>query len=263
VVGGEEDTAVWVTNPDFFLSAEPGLGVITTEAYVAKLAGGGFATVNLAGVQDVGPLIQAFEAAAAKDGVAYRFHTTVSAASPTYTAACIAAEQAGAKVVGLQLDPDTASRVSSGCYAQGYKPTYLVPSGAYAPAMLGQPQFSGTYVPSPNFLWFAGTTVATQFRAAMAKYEPGAQLGPNSTAGWASGLLFQAAAAHIGASPTSQDILNGLYALPANDTLGGASPGATFSRDKPAVPSGCFFLAQIQGGKLTAPRGNTPVCPSA
>lgn len=32
VVGGEEDTAVWVTNPDFFLSAEPGLGVIATEA---------------------------------------------------------------------------------------------------------------------------------------------------------------------------------------------------------------------------------------
>jgi branched-chain amino acid transport system substrate-binding protein len=97
----------------------------------------------------------------------------------------------------------------------------------------------------------------------MAKYQPGAQLGPNSTAGWAAGLLFQAAAAHIGANPTSQDILSGLYALPANDTLGGASPGATFSRGKPAVPSGCFFLAQIQGGKLTAPRGDAPVCPAA
>lgn len=263
VVGGEEDTSVWVTSPDFFPSAEPGLGVIATEAYVAKLAGGGFATINLAGVQDVGPLIQAFQAAAAKDGVAYRFHTTVSAASPTYTAACIAAQQSGAKVVGLQLDPDTASRVSASCYAQGYKPTYLVPSGAYAPAMLSQAQFSGTYVPSPNFLWFADTPVATQFRTAMAKYQPSAQLGPNSTAGWAAGLLFQAAAAHIGAKPTSQDVLNGLYALPAGDTLGGASPGATFSRDKPAVPSGCFFLGQIQGGKLTSPRGDKPVCPSA
>jgi branched-chain amino acid transport system substrate-binding protein len=263
VVGGEEDTAVWVTNPDFFLSAEPGLGVIATEAYVAKLAGGGFATVNLAGVQDVGPLLQAFQAAAAKDGVAYRFHTTVSAASPNYTAACVAAEQSGAKVVGLQLDPNTGGRVSADCYAQGYKPTYLVPSGAYAPEMLGQPQFSGTYVPSPNFLWFASTPVAARFRTAMAKYQPGSQFGPNSTAGWAAGLLFQAAAAHIGANPTSQDILNGLYALPANDTLGGASPGATFSQGKQAVSSGCFFLAQIQGGKLTAPKGNTPVCPSA
>ena len=76
-------------------------------------------------------------------------------------------------------------------------------------------------------------------------------------------MLFQAAAAHIGATPTSQDILNGLYALPANDTLGGASPGATFSQGKPAVPSGCFYLAQIQGGKLTAPKGDAPVCPSA
>jgi branched-chain amino acid transport system substrate-binding protein len=263
VVGGEEDTAVWVTNPDFFPSAEPGLGVIGTEADVAKLAGGGFATINLAGVQDVGPLIQAFQAAAAKDGVVYNFHTTVSAASPSYTAACIAAEQSGAKVVGLQLDPNTASRVSAGCYAQGYKPIYLVPSGAYAPTMLGQPQFSGTYVPSPNFLWFSNTPVATQFSAAMAKYQPGAQLGPNSTAGWAAGLLFQAAAAHIGGDPTSQDILNGLYALPASDTLGGASPGTTFSRGKPAVPSGCFFLAQVQGSKLTAPRGSAPVCPAA
>ena len=224
VVGGEEDTAVWVTNPDFFPSAEPGLGVIGTEADVAKLAGGGFATINLAGVQDVGPLIQAFQAAAAKDGVAYNFHTTVSAASPSYTAACIAAEQSGAKVVGLQLDPNTASRVSAGCYAQGYKPTYLVPSGAYAPTMLGQPQFSGTYVPSPNFLWFTNTPVATQFSAAMAKYQPGAQLGPNSTAGWAARLLFQAAAAHIGADPTSQDILNGLYALPGQRHPGRSQP---------------------------------------
>ena len=129
--------------------------------------------------------------------------------------------------------------------------------------MLGQPQFSGTYVPSPNFLWFTNTPVATQFSAAMAKYQHGAQLGPNSTAGWAAGLLFQAAAAHIGGDPTSQDILNGLYALPANDTLGGASPGTTFSRGKPAVPSGCFFMAQVQGSKLTAPRGNAPVCPAA
>lgn len=263
VIGGEEDTTVWVTNPDFFPSAEPGLGVIATEAYVAKLAGGGFATINLAGVQDVGPLIQAFQAAAAKDGVGYTFHTTVSAASPNYTAACIAAKQAGASVVGLQLDPNTGGRVSADCYAQGYKPTYLVPSGAYAPAMLGQQQFNGTYIPSPNFLWFAGTPVATHFRAAMAKYQPTAQLGPNSTAGWAAGLLFQAAAAHIGANPVSQDILSGLYALPANETLGGASPGAIFSRGKPAVPSGCFFLAQVQGSKLTAPRGNAPVCPAA
>jgi hypothetical protein len=24
----------------------------------------------------------------------------------------------------------------------------------------------------------------------------------------------------------------------------------------------CFFLAQIQGGKLTAPKGTAPICPS-
>jgi branched-chain amino acid transport system substrate-binding protein len=262
VVGGEEDTDVWLTNPDFFPSAEPGLGVIATEAYIAKLAGGGLATINLAGVQDVGPLIQAFQAATAKDGVAYRFHTTVSAASPSYTAACLAAQQSGAKVLALQLDTNTATRVSTDCFSQGYKPSYLVPSEVYASSMLGQSQFNDAYVPSPTFLWFGGTPVAMQFRTAMAKYQPSAPLNPNSTEGWTAGLLFGAAAEHIGADPTSQDILNGLYALPANDTLGGASPGATFSRGKPALPSGCFFLAQIQGSDLTAPRGDAPVCPS-
>lgn len=96
-----------------------------------------------------------------------------------------------------------------------------------------------------------------------AKYQPSASLGPNSAAGWTAGLLFKAAAADIGAQPTSQDILTGLYALPANDNLGGASPGAAFASGKPAVPSGCFFLAQIQDGKLTAPKGAAPICPTS
>jgi hypothetical protein len=70
-------------------------------------------------------------------------------------------------------------------------------------------------------------------------------------------LLFQAAAAHIGSDPTSQDILNGLYALSANDTLGGASPGTTFSRANRPFPRAASSWPRFRAASSRR-RGATP-----
>ena len=58
------------------------------------------------------------------------------------------------------------------------------------------------------------------------------------------------------------DVFAALYALPKNDTLNGLTPPLNYHSGAPASQVTCFFLAQIQGGKLTAPKGSAPICPS-
>jgi hypothetical protein len=117
-------------------------------------------------------------------------------------------------------------------------------------------------VPTTNALWFASTPAVTQFQQAMAKYEASTALGPNPMSGWTGGVLFGAAAANLPAKPTAADVFTALYALPKNDTLNGLAPPLNFHSGAPASQATCFFLAQIQGGKLTAPKGTAAICPS-
>jgi branched-chain amino acid transport system substrate-binding protein len=264
IVGGESDTPVWITNPMFFASGEPGTSTLDSEAYLAKAIGKkSFGSINVGQIQDTAPLIKLLEQATAKYGVNYAFHAVVSPSAPNYTANCLAAKNSGADVVALNLDPNTLARLTSDCARQQIKLTYLIPSGAFGGVSLDDSNLDGTYIPTNNFLWFAGTPAAEEFRAAMAKYQPDAKLDPNSTQGWSGGKLFEAAAQHLPDNATAADVLKGLYAIPANDTLGGVSPGNTFTKGKPVTTPNCFFLAQIGGGKLSAPQGTDPICPSA
>jgi len=262
VVGGESDTPVWLQNPYFFVSGEPGVATLDTEAFVTKSVGKtNFGSVNEGNVQDVGPLITLLEQATQKYGLKYAYHTTAQSSEPNYTAKCLAAQQAGAEVIALNLAPNTRQRVVSDCSRQNLKVNYLIPSGAFTPDALKDPVYEGTFVPTNNFLWFADTPVATEFRDAMKQYSPSVVLGPSATQGWSGGKLFEAAAKSLPDNPTSADVLAGLYALAPNDTLNGVSVGATFKAGQPADTRNCFFLAQIKGGALTVPQGNDPICP--
>ena len=67
VVGGESDTPVWLQNPYFFVSGEPRVATLDTEAYVTKSVGEtNFGSINEGNVQDVGPLITLLEQATQK-----------------------------------------------------------------------------------------------------------------------------------------------------------------------------------------------------
>jgi hypothetical protein len=80
--------------------------------------------------------------------------------------------------------------------------------------------------------------------------------------GWTGGVLFGAAAANLPAKPTRAGVFSALYSLPKDDTLDGLSPPLNFHKGAPASQVTCFFLGQIESGKLTAPKGATPICPS-
>jgi len=263
VVGGESDTPVWFTNPSFFPSSSTVLTSLEMQAYAVKLAGkskfGAVYCAELAACKQAVPALQ---------GYAKAFHldlavsAAVAVSAPSYTAQCLSAKQAGAQAVALEVSFQAGSRFAPACAQQGYSPTYVIPSGAFDNRYLQVSQVNGAYIPTTNALWFASTPAVDQFKQAMAKYEPSTTLGPNPISGWTGGVLFGAAAASLPAKPTPADMFTALYGLPKNDTLDGLAPPLNFHSGAPASQVTCFFLAQIEGGKLTAPKGTAPICPS-
>jgi branched-chain amino acid transport system substrate-binding protein len=100
--------------------------------------------------------------------------------------------------------------------------------------------------------------VAT-FRDAYKTYAPDDPLTPNASQGWASAIVFQHAAEHVSAHPTSAQILAGLWAM-KDQTFGGLTPPLTFAQNKPAPDARCSFAMQVRGGKIESPFGVKTVC---
>jgi branched-chain amino acid transport system substrate-binding protein len=263
VVGGESDTPVWFTNPSFFPSGATVLTSLEMQAYAVKAAGKtSFGAVYCAESAACKQTVPALQGYAKTFGLDMSTSAAIAVAAPSYTAQCLAARQAGAQALIIDASYAAGSRFAPACAQQGYSPVYVIPSGAFDSRYLQVSQVNGAYVPTTNALWFAGTPAVDQFKQAMAKYEPGTSPGPNPMSGWTGGVLFGAAAANLPANPTSADVFTALYSLPKNDTLNGLAPPLNFHSGAPASQVTCFFLAQINGGQLTAPKGTAPICPS-
>jgi branched-chain amino acid transport system substrate-binding protein len=262
VVGGEADTPVWFTNTSFFPSGATVLTSLEMQAYAVKAAGknsfGAVYCAEAAVCKQVLPALQGYAKAFQLD---MSTSAAIAVAAPSYTAQCLAARQAGAQALIIDASYAAGSRFAPACAQQGYSPVYVIPSGAFDNRYLQVPQVNGAYVPTTNALWFASTPAVNQFKAAMAKYEPGTASGPNPISGWSGGALFGAAAASLPADPTPADVFTALYALPKNDTLNGLTPPLNFHSGAPASQVTCFFLGQIENGQLTAPKGTAPICP--
>ena len=263
VVGGQADTAEWFTNPAFFPSGSTVLTSLEMQAYAVKAAGknsfGAVYCAEVASCKQTVPALQGYAKAFQLNDV----HQRGDRRGGAELHGPVPGRQAGRRA-GLIIDASYAagSRFAPACAQQGYSPVYVIPSGAFDNRYLQLSQVNGAYVPTTNALWFASTPAVTQFQQAMAKYEASTALGPNPMSGWTGGVLFGAAAANLPAKPTAADVFTALYALPKNDTLNGLAPPLNFHSGAPASQATCFFLAQIQGGKLTAPKGTAAICPS-
>ncbi len=262
VVGGENDTSVWFTNPSFFPSSSTVLTSLEMQVYAVKAAGKStFGAVYCAEAAVCKQVIPAMQGYGKAFGLDMSTSAAIAVAAPSYTAQCLAAKQAGAQALIIDASYPAGSRFVPACAQQGYSPVYVIPSGAFDERYLQVSQVNGAYVPTTNALWFSSTPAVDQFKQAMAKYEPSAGVDANSISGWTGGVLFGAAAANLPAKPTAADVFTALYSLPKNDTLNGLSPPLSFHVGAPASQVTCFFLAQIENGKLTAPKGTAPICP--
>jgi branched-chain amino acid transport system substrate-binding protein len=262
VVGGQADTPVWFTNPSFFPSGATVLTSLEMQAYAVKAAGKtSFGAVYCAEIAACKQSVPALAGYAKALQLNMSTSAAIAVSAPSYTAQCLAAKQAGAQALIIDASYAAGSRFAPACAQQGYSPVYVIPSGAFDNRYLQVSQVNGAYVPTTNALWFYSTPAVTQFKQAMAKYEPSTALGPNPISGWTGGVLFGAAAASLPAKPTAADVFTALYSLPKSDTLNGLTPPLTFHSGAPASQVTCFFIAQINGSKLTAPEGTAPICP--
>jgi branched-chain amino acid transport system substrate-binding protein len=196
---------------------------------------------------------------AAQAGVKMVYEADVSIGQPDFTAECLQARNAHVQIMSVVADVGTVGRVVQSCDRQGFHPQYVQGSGTMDEHLASLPGMSDALVQLNDFPWTVSNAAVKEFRDAYATYAPNDPLTPNASQGWASAIVFQQAAAHVGATPTSAQILAGLWSM-RNATFGGLTPPLTFLKNKPAPDARCSFAMQVQNGRIEGPFGLKTVC---
>ncbi len=191
----------------------------------------------------------------------------VAGAAPSYTAQCLAAEQAGANSLVIEDGAAVSLRVVNNCASQGWKPTVLGAGAEADNTWLADPLFNGVQVYQPNFPWIADSTPQQQaFQSAIKQYAPqeltSPTFNPNDAQVWAALEVF--AMAVNNAKPTtfnSAAVVAALYALPANFTVPSLTPPLTYTKNGANPNINCYFLVQIENGKYVVPGNGNYICP--
>jgi branched-chain amino acid transport system substrate-binding protein len=251
--------AAALTDPNFFTVGPTLQSGVYGQAYAAKAAGakslGVFYDTSCTACSQALPSLKA---GAQSLGMSFGPVLGFSATAPSYAAQCLAAENAHAAAIDFL---GAGNQVIDSCAAQGYKPIWVVSSVTITNSMRADPAFNNSIGSNGAFPWFLNVPQTAAFRAAMKQYLPdftALQYPAAASLGWSSAIAFQAAAAHVGNTPTSQDIYNGLYSF-KNETLGGLVPPVTFVKGKPTIGK-CFYVVGIKNGQFVSPDGLTPVC---
>jgi branched-chain amino acid transport system substrate-binding protein len=193
----------------------------------------------------------------------------ISATAPSYTAQCVAAQQAHITALFVADIAVVAAKVAQDCSQQGYHPVYVLDgedlTGSFATTAGLKDNLVG---PSPNVPFYASTPAVTAMNAALDKYYPGlrentAVYNEFSMGSWVAGLLFQAAAkaggvGANGTTPTAAQVIKGLTSL-KGETLDGMAPPLTFVPGQ-AHPVDCWFTYALKNGKFSLPNGTSTTC---
>ncbi len=267
VLGGQETDSGY-KNPDFF---PPGatfnytnpVGAIVAKQHHIKTE----AALYCVEVAICAESVHGGAKIAAKYGIKYVYTAGIGFAAPNYTAECLAAKQAGAQAMTVGDASAIVDKVAQDCATQGYKPIELSSDGTVAIAWLGIPAMEGNIDTQANLPWFVHSSATKTMYAALDKYAPDVPKGQNFgeivLQSWSDGAELQAAVAagHLSATPTSAEILAGLYALPSGTTLGGLAPPLHFVKGQPANNS-CFFVMGIKNKQFVELNGGKTVCAS-
>ena len=157
------------------------------------------------------------------------YEAQVSLAQPDYTAEMLAAQRAGAEVIMGLLDVPSLIRTIRSAHRQGYRPLFTGPHNLESDqTFTGAEEVEGLLVPS-RLPPYTSSPKMADYRAAMARYQPGEPLGGYGSGGFVAGKLLEKLAPVIGEPVTSQAMISALYTLRA-ETLGGVLPGVAFPR---------------------------------
>jgi branched-chain amino acid transport system substrate-binding protein len=272
VLGGGESSSsqLFVTNPDFFAIGQTLNDNYVTYMYAAKKVGAGnIGELYCAEAATCQQAVAPFKETARKLHIKVGYVAPISFAAPNYIAQCLAAKQAGVKMLLIADAISVNQHVASDCSHQGYTPTVLEGDGAVAKSYTSAPGIKNHYIGfEPDMPFFVTSTPgAKAMDATLKKYAASTTIdSPNyneqPTQFWLTGVLFQDAAkaggVGAGGTPTTKELYKGLYAL-HGDTLGGMAPPLTFHKGVPNTVN-CWYWIGIKDGKFTTPYGLKPVC---
>lgn len=268
VIGGDAVTRLWFQNPYFFPQGDPSpsdaYGGVQAWKDAGKTSG---AVIYCAELGDCTNTANRVREAAAKAGIPMKGSYQVSIANPSYTSQCSDMKSHGVQAVYINVDGPSIQRVARDCNAVGFHP--LLTSGGLAldaNAVADDANLEGFTVATAVFPWMTSATQgAKDFQTAMATYAPDVTPSESAAVAWTSGAILADAIAKLGNAARTQPItstliLQGLTMI-KNDTIGGLAVGPlTFVAGKPAAEHFCWGLAQLTGGKWSAPAGNATKC---
>jgi branched-chain amino acid transport system substrate-binding protein len=259
VVGGESGGTIWYTNPMMFPQSDQGLGSIFAD----------FGRISTSKKVAVFACVESANCTAAANGIARRgsaygyqvvYNSNGSLAQPDFTANCLQMQSSGAGIVAAIFDWASVMRIEQSCSQQGYHPKYFTTYGTEAPAETSLAGFAGSGGANPVFAYTLDNTAPTQaFHAAFAEFAPGVTPDEGTAVGWAGAQMFEAAAQGVTDSPTTAEILKGLWSM-KGFTTGGLTQPRTFSPSALPVRTDCSWFMLISGGQWTTPDGDAPRC---
>lgn len=263
---GQAESPTFGTDPNFYPTGTTVEPLIWGELKAATLAKvnkvGALYCAEIASCSETVPLITAVGKPL---NISLAYSAKVSSSAASYTAQCLGAKGAGANGATVVAASNTALNVAASCATQGYKPVWVTTAGEMTTPWLQQSAVNGAIGDVQDAPWFDDSIPATKaMQAAIAKYSPsvtsGSAFGAVASVGWATGVVFGAAAeaAHLTPSSPASALVTGLDTI-KNGTFGGLTPPLTYTAGKPTqVP--CSFIAGISNGKWTEPNGLKTVC---
>lgn len=193
-------------------------------------------------------------------GYEIAFEAQVSLAQPDYTAEVIAARNSGAEALVTINDNATNIRIQRSMRRQGWSVPVSGNITNYDERVLrdGGDAVEGMYLSAGVVPW-STSPLMTDYLAALAKWVPGAVKADFGAVGWVGGRLLEKIAEGFGDTVTSEDILDGLYALRA-ETLGGRMAPTTFGRGRHTRTNLCIIPIQIRNGEFVPKNGDNFEC---
>lgn len=196
---------------------------------------------------------------AERAGLNPRYRARISITQPDFTSECIQARNNGVELLFVAADPNTVGRVGSSCRRQNYQPQFVQVDGTVNAETVSKPGLEDMLMVSRVFPFTDLSTPAyREFEAAWSEYGGGQAPGPAAAMGWASAKVFEDAATAAGKDISRESLLDQLYRV-KKDRFGGLTVPLTFSEDGTTAAT-CLFLMRGEGGRWTAPQGDTPQC---
>jgi branched-chain amino acid transport system substrate-binding protein len=266
VIGGNTSDLTWAVKPELYV---PGSGLIGTYLQGFMAVPEGKEKVGLvyckesAGCTSVKTLMIDLGLSEA-NGADPVYDAEVSLASPSFTAPCLAAKQAGVQTLAVAFDGTNLIRLAKDCAKQGFNPTYAFGGTIATDEVAASGSVEGAVSGQSQAPWFLTDGEIGKHHEAMEKYFPDVPVDSATVSGWVAGLTLQKAIENaLAADPdsklTSEDIRNGLGEI-KDETFNGTTPPLTFTKDGVQEQSLCAFSITVKDGKW-ASNGDEAICP--